>query len=64
MIPLSDLGPVVINSDGTLSRVNNWASMTLAERERTMRVLGKRNMIRRERLRDEDEDGNERERED
>lgn len=29
-----------------------------------MRVLGKRNMIRRERLRDEDEDGNERERED
>ncbi|KAK0521553.1 hypothetical protein OC834_006619 [Tilletia horrida] len=40
------LGPLVVNSDGTLSRIHNWASMTQGERERTLRVLGKRNQLR------------------
>ncbi|KAF8266083.1 hypothetical protein EI94DRAFT_1586986, partial [Lactarius quietus] len=37
------LGPLVVNSDGTLSRITNWPNMTLAEQERTFRVLVARN---------------------
>ncbi|KAI0651013.1 hypothetical protein C8Q79DRAFT_875203, partial [Trametes meyenii] len=37
------LGPVVVNKDGTLSRVANWDSMTPIEKERTLRILLARN---------------------
>ncbi|KAH9990859.1 hypothetical protein BJV77DRAFT_919921, partial [Russula vinacea] len=37
------LGPLVVNNDGTLSRITNWPNMTPAERERTFRVLAARN---------------------
>ncbi|KAI9509897.1 hypothetical protein F5148DRAFT_977556 [Russula earlei] len=37
------LGPLVVNSDGTLSRITNWPEMTPTERERTFRVLVARN---------------------
>jgi hypothetical protein len=47
-VKLDALGPMVINSDGTLSRIHNWAEMTDAERERTLRILGKRNQLRKE----------------
>jgi len=40
------LGPLVVNRDGTLSRITNWSEMTPAERERTFRVLVARNQIR------------------
>ena len=40
-VKLDALGPMAINSDGILSRIQNWADMTEAERERTLRVLGK-----------------------
>ncbi|GAA5864323.1 hypothetical protein JCM3774_002752 [Rhodotorula dairenensis] len=40
------MGPTVVNSDGTLSRIADWAEKTPAERERILRVLGKRNMLR------------------
>ncbi|OCH86235.1 hypothetical protein OBBRIDRAFT_738328 [Obba rivulosa] len=40
---LDSLGPMVVNSDGTISRIANWQSMTDAEKERTMRVVGARN---------------------
>ncbi|KAJ7279003.1 hypothetical protein C8J57DRAFT_151963 [Mycena rebaudengoi] len=45
-VKLDDLGPMVVNSDGTLSRISNWASLTDAEKERTIRVLSARNKIR------------------
>ncbi|KAI0310047.1 hypothetical protein OF83DRAFT_1156470 [Amylostereum chailletii] len=45
-VQLDALGPVVINSDGTLSRITNWQEMTESERVRTLRVLIKRNRIR------------------
>lgn len=54
-VKLDQLGPLVVNSDGTLSRIQNWAGMTESERERTLRVLGKRNMIRQEKLATEEE---------
>ncbi|KDN39247.1 hypothetical protein K437DRAFT_250848 [Tilletiaria anomala UBC 951] len=45
-LKFDNLGPMVVNSDGTLSRIGNWSSMTDAEKERTLRVLGKRNRLR------------------
>ncbi|KAL1305904.1 hypothetical protein AAFC00_004048 [Neodothiora populina] len=52
-ITLDHLGPLVINSDGTLSRIANWAEMSALERERTVRILGRRNQIRREGLKND-----------
>ncbi|KAI0698775.1 hypothetical protein C8Q76DRAFT_245721 [Earliella scabrosa] len=40
------LGPIVVNSDGTLSRIANWENMIPLERERTLRVLVARNKVR------------------
>lgn len=47
-VKLQQLGPVVINSDGTMSRINNWHEMTEAEQITTKRILAKRNANRRE----------------
>lgn len=44
---LDHLGPMVVNSDGSLSRIHNWAEMSDLERERTSKVLGRRNQLRR-----------------
>ncbi|GAA5821006.1 hypothetical protein JCM3770_004467 [Rhodotorula araucariae] len=43
---LDSMGPTVVNSDGTLSRIANWAQMIPSERARILRVLGKRNALR------------------
>ncbi|KAF9018663.1 hypothetical protein BDZ89DRAFT_959901, partial [Hymenopellis radicata] len=42
-VKLDSLGPMVVNSDGTLLRIANWGSMTDKERETTLRVLSRRN---------------------
>ncbi|GAA5931427.1 hypothetical protein JCM1841_001664 [Sporobolomyces salmonicolor] len=47
------LGPTVVNSDGTLSRIANWAEMGPAERARVLRILGARNQIRLEQKKEE-----------
>ena len=44
------LGPMVVNVDGSLSRISNWDKMTDMEQKSTMRVLGKRNKARLEAL--------------
>lgn len=49
-VKLDHMGPLVVNKDGTLSRISNWAEMSEIERANTVRILGKRNMIRREAL--------------
>ncbi|KAK1985184.1 hypothetical protein LZ30DRAFT_779261 [Colletotrichum cereale] len=43
---LDHLGPLVVNQDGTMSRISNWGEMTDIERRNTLRILGKRNQIR------------------
>ncbi|KAI1118055.1 hypothetical protein F5Y14DRAFT_296326 [Nemania sp. NC0429] len=48
---LDHLGPLVVNVDGTLSRVANWDKMADIERENTLRILGKRNQTRLAKLR-------------
>ena len=50
-VKLDALGPLVVNRDGTVARVSNWQQMTEAERETTLRILGKRNKQRLEALR-------------
>ena len=45
-VTVDKLGPVVINADGTISRITNWHDMTAAEQQRTLRVIGKRNRSR------------------
>lgn len=45
-VSLDHLGPMVVNVDGTLSRIGNWEQMTEIERKNTLRILGKRNKQR------------------
>ncbi|KJZ80317.1 hypothetical protein HIM_00167 [Hirsutella minnesotensis 3608] len=45
-VKLGALGPLVVNQDGTMSRISNWAEMSPIERENTLRILGKRNRTR------------------
>ncbi|KAE8349744.1 hypothetical protein BDV28DRAFT_140555 [Aspergillus coremiiformis] len=49
-VKLDHLGPLVVNQDGTLSRIANWAQMADIEKKNTLRVLGKRNRLRLEAL--------------
>jgi hypothetical protein len=49
-VKLDHMGPLVVNKDGTLSRISNWAQMADIERQNTLRILGKRNQLRREAL--------------
>ncbi|KAL4889712.1 hypothetical protein BDV59DRAFT_104846 [Aspergillus ambiguus] len=49
-VKLDHLGPLVVNQDGTLSRIANWEQMTEIEKKNTLRVLGKRNKQRMEAL--------------
>ncbi|KAK8170220.1 hypothetical protein IWX90DRAFT_366307, partial [Phyllosticta citrichinensis] len=45
-IKLDALGPMVVNKDGTLSRIANWQKMADIEKKNTLRILGKRNQLR------------------
>lgn len=54
---LDHLGPMVVNQDGTLSRISNWDQMSEIERKNTLRVLGKRNKIRSEALKAKESEG-------
>jgi hypothetical protein len=49
-VKLDHMGPLVVNKDGTLSRISNWAEMADVERQNTLRILGKRNQLRKEAL--------------
>ncbi|KAL4879794.1 hypothetical protein BJY04DRAFT_89615 [Aspergillus karnatakaensis] len=56
-VKLDHLGPLIVNQDGTLSRIGNWAQMTELEKKNTLRVLGKRNKERMARLKAEQAEG-------
>jgi hypothetical protein len=49
-IKLEELGPMVVNEDGTMSRVNNWSEMTEFEKKSFNRLILKRNKERLEKL--------------
>ena len=48
---------MVVNVDGSLSRISNWDKMTEMEQKSTMRVLGKRNKARLEALKEKEKAG-------
>lgn len=56
-VTLDYLGPMVVNTDGSLSRISNWEHMTEIEKKNTMRILGKRNKQRLEAVRAAEEGG-------
>lgn len=49
-VKMDHLGPLVVNQDGSLSRIANWEQMTEFEQKNTLRIIGKRNAARREAL--------------
>ena len=53
-VALDHLGPIVVNRDGSISRISNWDKMTEAEQESTKRRIAKRNV---ERLKELDQGG-------
>ncbi|QSL64594.1 hypothetical protein MERGE_001895 [Pneumocystis wakefieldiae] len=55
---LDNLGPLVVNRDGTLARIENWETLTQIERENIERVLVRRNRQRLEALRSMGSDAN------
>ena len=46
-IKLDKLGPMVLNTDGSFSRITNWHEMSEYEQSNTLRVIAKRNKERR-----------------
>ncbi|WVN88829.1 uncharacterized protein L203_104043 [Cryptococcus depauperatus CBS 7841] len=61
VIKLDRLGPMIINSDGTLSRIQNWQELHPIEQERTVRLLvKKRNLVRLKTLNEKDKTQGER----
>ena len=54
-VKLDHLGPLVVNKDGTLSRISNWEQMADIEKQNTLRILVKRNQLRTEALKEKKE---------
>jgi hypothetical protein len=49
-ISFAELGPIILNTDGTTRRIDNWKTLTKQEQETTWRRIQKRNAERREQL--------------
>ena len=45
-VSLDDLGPVIVNKDGSLRRIGNWAELTEHERAAAHRSISARNEVR------------------
>merc|ERR1712146_290921 len=54
-IKLDDLGPVIVNKDGTMRRIANWANLSPQEQAATLRRIGKRNQERVKELQEQQE---------
>jgi predicted Fe-S protein YdhL (DUF1289 family) len=49
-ISFEEMGPIILNADGTTRRIANWDDMTEQERQATWRRIKKRNEQRRQHL--------------
>jgi flagellum-specific peptidoglycan hydrolase FlgJ len=49
-IRLEEMGPIILNTDGTTRRIDNWDALTEHERQVTWRRISKRNEERRQKL--------------
>ena len=45
-ISLEELGPIIINADGTTRRITNWSTLNKIEQENSWRVISARNLKR------------------
>jgi predicted Fe-S protein YdhL (DUF1289 family) len=43
---MDELGPIIVNKDGTLRRISNWNILTAHEKESSFRQIAARNMKR------------------
>ena len=55
-VKLEELGPVIVQSDCTLRRIDNWHKLTEGEREATKRRIGGRNQVRLNKCREQQVD--------
>lgn len=51
---LDQLGPMVVNVDGTISRITNWEALSEGEKKNALRIIAKRNQQRLEALKAEE----------
>jgi hypothetical protein len=58
---LDFLGPIIVNTDGTLSRIPNWNSLTPNEQANTLRLIAKRNKTRMDLLKQQEAEQQQRE---
>lgn len=49
-VKLDSLGPIVLNADGTMGRVSNWAEMSETEKAQAIRLISARNKRRKKEL--------------
>ena len=45
-VALDDLGPIIVNEDCTMRRIENWREMTERERRGTQKRIAERNALR------------------
>lgn len=45
-LAMPDLGPIIVNTDGTLRRIENWSQLTKAEQASTIKMVTRRNKKR------------------
>jgi predicted Fe-S protein YdhL (DUF1289 family) len=45
-VSMDELGPIIINPDGTMRRIANWNELTKGEQESTLRQISARNKKR------------------
>jgi len=55
-LDFAELGPIIINSDGTTRRIANWDDMSEKEQAKTWERIAKRNKARLEELRSRGEE--------
>jgi len=49
-VTLDAMGPIILNEDGSMSRITNWHEMMEHEQKNTLRIIAKRNAQRRAKL--------------
>ncbi len=57
-IKLDDMGPIIINTDGTTRKISNWNILSSHEKEATLRRISKRNKERLLKLKEQNNDTN------
>ena len=55
-VSMEELGPIIINSDGTTRRISNWANLTKQEQLNTWRLISSRNKKRIESLKRQEQE--------